>query len=197
MNATLKNSLGILGCLALVCFALLLIQLARAAIELESAAADASTVLQSSNRAIADTEKQLTGKYGLISEWTATARESRKTIDVLQATSLQERAKAAAFSDASTQVVTDLDGVVLQAKATVQSLQETVTGMGGAVASLKADTDAVQIGNYLGRGSTALATTTKSSGAARAGPHLAYVGVVLCPDLLPCGSTPCAARRYR
>lgn len=87
-------------------------------------------------------QSQLAGKYGLLAEATAAVRESRKTIDVLQKTSLAERAKVAAFSDASIQAVQDLDGVAVQARAAVGSLQGAVDGLGRTSAALTADAEA-------------------------------------------------------
>lgn len=91
-------------------------------------------------------QSQLTGKYGLIAEATAAARESRKTIDVLQKTSLVERAKVAAFSDASILAVNDLDTVARNAATTVRSLQDAVAGLGGLSAAMEDDARAVRPG---------------------------------------------------
>src|SRR5689334_15737636 len=89
-------------------------------------------------------QAQLLGKYGLLHELTAAARESRKTIDVLQKTSLNERIKVAAFSDASIRVVNDLDGVVRQSEMTVHSLQEAVERLGTVSTALKVDAEAAK-----------------------------------------------------
>jgi len=109
-------------------------------------------------------QAQLMGKYGLLHELTAAARESRKTIDVLQKTSLTERMKVAAFSDASIRVVNDLDGVVRQSEATVHSLQGAVEQLGAVSTALKVDAEAAK--PVLDGATVLLATLNTGSGKA-------------------------------
>lgn len=84
---------------------------------------DADAVMVSTDAVV----RTANGKYGLIGEATAAARESRKTIDVVQQTSIEERKRVVEFTDASTQAVRDLDGTIKQA--------------GSAVAGMRADLD--------------------------------------------------------
>lgn len=81
----------------------------------------------------------LTGRYGVLNQAAAVLRESRKTVDVVQATSLAERAKVTQFSDVSIQAVRDLDLVARNGATAVESLQGAAAGLGGAVAALRDD----------------------------------------------------------
>jgi hypothetical protein len=89
-------------------------------------------------------QAQLAGKRGLIAELTAAARESRKTIDVLQATSLAERRKLAEFSDASIQALNDLDVVARNGAMAVRNLQDAMAGLGGAATALQVDVESAK-----------------------------------------------------
>jgi hypothetical protein len=136
--------------------AIVLLQAARESIEAATKAAAGADLMRVTLQA------QLAGKYGLLSEMTAAARESRKTIDVLQKTSLAERAKVAAFSDASIQAVNDLDAVARNAATTVQSLQE-ATGRLGAV-SVALEDDAKAAKPAIDNAAILLATLSAKSG---------------------------------
>lgn len=175
MNSTIRNSLGILGCVALVCLSILLVNLSSMAISLDAVASGASSVLASSNKSIADVSKQLTGKNGLLEEYRQVALQTRKEVDAVQQTTLAERSTVAKTGDAVLQVVTDLDGVVLQSRSAVQSLQETVSGLAGTVASLKADTDAAKPAID---GATALLATLDSGSGKALGSVTGAVGHV-------------------
>jgi hypothetical protein len=89
-------------------------------------------------------QAHIAGKRGLIAELTAAARESRKTIDVLQATSLAERRKVAEFSNASIQAVNDLDVVARNGATAVRNLQNAVAGLGGAATALQVDVESAK-----------------------------------------------------
>lgn len=101
-------------------------------------------------------QSQLAGKYGMLAEATAAARESRKTIDVLQQTSLAERKKVEQLSDASIEAVRDLDAVARSGATAVQGLGQAVAGLGSTTAALQADAEAA---HRTIEGATALVST--------------------------------------
>ncbi len=164
MNPAIRNSLGVAACIALVCLSVCLVCIANAAISADDTATAATAAIVATNTTIADLDKQLAGKYGLINELTSAARESRKTIDVLQQTSLAERAKVAAFSDASIQAVNDLDAVARNGATAIQGLQGEVANLGRLATSLKGDSDAA--GQTIAGATALLSTLDKGAGQA-------------------------------
>lgn len=104
-------------------------------------------------------QSQLLGKTGVVEELRQVLLQSRKTIDVLQKTSLAERAKVAAFSDASIQVVHNLDATVRSGTVAVQGMQEAIARLGGVAVALQSDAEAAR---PVLEGATALVATLNS-----------------------------------
>ena len=75
-------------------------------------------------------------------------REARKTIDVVQATSLNERTKVTAFSDASIAAVDQLTATVKHSGAVLDAATDTVRGLDRTNAALQ--DDATAVGKLLG-----------------------------------------------
>jgi hypothetical protein len=144
MDSSIRNAMGILGCAALVCLCVLLIDFARMAISAENAASAMGATATAANKAIADVSKQVTGKNGLIEEYRQVALQTRKEVDAVQQTTLAERTTIEKTGEAVLQTVNDLDAVARNGATVIQALGETITELGGSVSSLKADTDAAK-----------------------------------------------------
>lgn len=133
----------ILVCLLLIAGAAVLVQSALFVGDCRGSAQASTKAVQGIDLLRITVQAQLTGKYGLLSEATAAARESRKTIDVIQRTSLNERSKVAAFSAASIAAVQDLSKVARSGSAAVEELRTTVAGIGSLAPALRRDSEAV------------------------------------------------------
>jgi hypothetical protein len=140
----LRTTKEILVCCALIALVAFLLQGALLLQDCRATTQASTKTLQGIDLMRVTIQAQVAGKNGLLSEATAMAREGRKTIDVVQKTSLAERAKVAAFSDASIRAVNDLDAVERDAVATVRALQEAVAELGGTATALTADAEAAK-----------------------------------------------------